>query len=68
MKCSWLRRWVKKLESEELKCQFSQVERDLNLQKIPKPIPISKKRALRWNMKMKKLKKRPIVCNKSQIL
>jgi hypothetical protein len=54
------------IESEELKRQFSQVEGDLNLQEIPKPIPISNKRALRWNIKMKKLKRRPIVCSKSQ--
>jgi hypothetical protein len=34
------------VESEELKCQFSQVEEDLNLQNIPKSIPISNKKKL----------------------
>jgi hypothetical protein len=31
-------------KSEGLKCQFSQVERDLDLQEIPKLVPIPKKR------------------------
>ncbi len=35
------------VESKELKCQFSQVEKDLDLQKIFKPIPISNRRATR---------------------
>jgi hypothetical protein len=40
--------WVElkgEVETEGLKCQFSQVERDLDLQKIFKPIPISNKKA-----------------------
>ncbi len=32
-----------KVENEELKCQFSQMERDLDLQEILKLIPISNK-------------------------
>ncbi len=32
-------------ENEKLKCQFSQGERDLDLQEILKPIPIPKTRA-----------------------
>ncbi len=35
------------LESERLKCQFSQMEGDLDLQDISKPIPIPKKRTLK---------------------
>jgi len=35
--------WKGETKSEELKPQFSQVEGDLNLQKMFKPIPISHK-------------------------
>jgi hypothetical protein len=61
-------------ESEGLKCQFSQVQGDLDLQEFPKLIPISNKKEPRKkaivlkeeNEKMKKLERRLIVCNKSK--
>jgi hypothetical protein len=40
------------LESGRLKCQFSQVEGDLDLQKIPQPIPIPEKRTLKKKRKL----------------
>jgi hypothetical protein len=54
---------------ERLKCQFSQVKRDLYLQKIPKLVAIPNKRTLKKKtivvkMKMKKLKKISIICSK----
>jgi len=35
------------VESEGLKCPFSHMEGDLDVQEIPKPVPISKKKAPR---------------------
>jgi len=43
-----------KVESEGLKNQFSQVEEDLDLSKILKPIPIRKKRTPKKKVVMKK--------------
>jgi hypothetical protein len=48
------------IESEELKRQFSQAEGDLNLQEIPKPIPISNKRAWGETWKWKSWKEDPL--------
>ena len=42
------------IKSEELKCQFSLVEGDLNLQKIPKLVLVSNKKASRKKMIMMK--------------
>ncbi len=60
------------VESEELKCQFSQVEKDLDLQKIFKPVPISNKKNnkekggcdKRWKWKKWKKKKGNPLCSK----
>ncbi len=41
---NWIGKWGK---SEELKCQFQQMEGDMDLLEIPKSIPISNKRTPR---------------------
>jgi hypothetical protein len=60
------------VKSERLKCEFSQVEEVLDLQKIPKLIPIpNKKNTTKKKIVMKKKKKKPekkksIVYNKKK--
>jgi len=59
-------------KSEKLSRQFSQMESNMNLQEIPKLIPIPKKKAIKrkrwlwWKVnffKIKKLKKNGLIVN-----